>query len=272
MKYCSGTAHTAMAKDSILLRVHDLKVQFGKHTAVDGVSLELRRGETLGVVGESGSGKSTLARALLNLVPIQSGSVQWLEQEMRNAAHAQWQRMRSKVQMVFQDPLASLDPRMTAAQSIAEPLRIHEPALTEAERRQRVCDMLQRVGLNPQHLNRYPHEFSGGQCQRIGIARALVMGPELIICDEPVSALDMSIRAQIINLLTELQQEQHMALLFIAHDLAVVRHISHRVMVMYQGKVVETADRNTLFASPQHAYTQALLAAIPVPDPARARR
>lgn len=235
--------------------------------AVDGVSFDLHAGETLGIVGESGCGKSTLARALLNLVPITDGSVMWHGDEMRGASPAAWQTKRKAVQMIFQDPLASLDPRMTVAQIIGEPLRTHCPELTTAQHNEMVLAMMLRVGLTAQQINRYPHEFSGGQCQRIGIARALILKPQVVICDEPVSALDVSIQAQIINLLKELQAEMGLALVFIAHDLAVVKHISQRVMVMYLGRAMEVAHKHVLYDTPHHPYTQALLAAIPVPDP-----
>jgi oligopeptide transport system ATP-binding protein len=218
-------------------------------------------------VGESGCGKSTLARALLNLVPITDGSVMWHGDEMRGASAQAWQSKRKAVQMIFQDPLASLDPRMTVAQIIGEPLRTHCPELSSAQHNDRVLAMMQRVGLTAQQINRYPHEFSGGQCQRIGIARALILKPQVVICDEPVSALDVSIQAQIINLLKELQSEMGLALIFIAHDLAVVKHISQRVMVMYLGRAMEVATKTALYATPRHPYTQALLSAIPVPDP-----
>ena len=247
-----------------LLSVRDLKVHFQVRDAkdwpwtasrtlkaVDGISFDVAPGETLGVVGESGCGKSTLARAILNLIPATSGSIRWLGQEMTGASPAQWLAVRRDVQMIFQDPLASLDPRMTIAQIIAEPLRTHHPALSRAETMERVRDMMQRVGLTQQQINRYPHEFSGGQCQRIGIARALILQPKLIICDEPVSALDVSIQAQVINL----------------HDLAVVKHISHRILVMYLGHEMEVAGKHALYAQPCHPYTQALLSAIPIPDP-----
>jgi oligopeptide transport system ATP-binding protein len=263
-----------------LLSVRDLRVGFkvrgdskapwspGKLLqAVAGVSFDLMPGETLGIVGESGCGKSTLARALLNLVPSQSGSIRFEGNEMRGASPAAWQKMRRDVQMVFQDPLASLDPRMNIAQIVAEPLRTHEPGLSHAEVQERVKAVLKRVGMNDEHLYRYPHEFSGGQCQRIGIARALVLRPKLIICDEPVSALDVSIQAQIINLLKELQREMGLSLVFIAHDLAVVRHVSQRVLVMYLGRVMELADKDSLYAAPKHPYTQALQSAVPIPDP-----
>jgi oligopeptide transport system ATP-binding protein len=263
-----------------MLEVRNLKVQFKLPadspwpwapmqalTAVDGVSFDVKPGETLGIVGESGCGKSTLARGVLNLVPIASGSVRWLGQEMVGASSEEWFALRNDVQMIFQDPLASLNPRMTVIQLIAEPLRTHERGLSQAEVRSRVVQVMLQVGLSEQHLNRYPHEFSGGQCQRIGIARALILKPKLIICDEPVSALDVSIQAQIINLLKDLQQSMDLSLIFIAHNLAVVKHISDRVMVMYLGREMELADAHTLFAQPLHPYTQALLAAIPEPDP-----
>jgi oligopeptide transport system ATP-binding protein len=239
--------------------------------AVDGVSFELHAGETLGIVGESGCGKSTLARALLNLVPITDGSVMWHGDEMRGASAAAWQSKRKAVQMIFQDPLASLDPRMTVAQIIGEPLRTHRPELTSVQHNEMVLAMMLRVGLTAQQINRYAHEFSGGQCQRIGIARALILKPQVVICDEPVSALDVSIQAQIINLLKELQAEMGLALVFIAHDLAVVKHISQRVMVMYLGKTMELAQKHALYDNPMHPYTQALLSAIPEPDPRKER-
>ena len=264
----------------LLLSVKDLRVHFAIRSespwpwtptralkAVDGVSFDLHAGETLGIVGESGCGKSTLARALLNLVPITDGSVKWHGDEMRGASALAWQAKRKTVQMIFQDPLASLDPRMTVAQIIGEPLRTHCPGLTTDQYNERVLAMMLRVGLTAQQINRYPHEFSGGQCQRIGIARALILKPQVVICDEPVSALDVSIQAQIINLLKELQVEMGLAMVFIAHDLAVVKHISHRVMVMYLGRAMEVANKQALYATPRHPYTQALLSAIPVPDP-----
>ena len=262
-----------------LLSVRDLHVHFQIRSgawpwtpvktlkAVNGMSFDVHAGETLGVVGESGCGKSTLARALLNLVPSTAGSIGWLGQDMRGASPAAWQQVRRHVQMVFQDPLASLNPRMNIAQIVGEPLRTHEPQLPEAEVLERVKAMLVRVGMSQDHLYRYPHEFSGGQCQRIGIARALILKPKLIICDEPVSALDVSIQAQIINLLKDLQQEMGLALVFIAHDLAVVKHVSQRIMVMYLGKCMELADKRQLYAQPRHPYTRALLSAVPLPDP-----
>ena len=235
--------------------------------AVDGISFDLYAGETLGVVGESGCGKSTLARAILNLHPATAGSIVWMGKEMAGASAQEWLDVRKDVQMIFQDPLASLNPRMTVAQIIGEPLRTHHPEMTPEAIMEKVRAIMQRVGLTEQQINRYPHEFSGGQCQRIGIARALIMQPKLIVCDEPVSALDVSIQAQIINLLKELQQEFGLALIFIAHDLAVVRHISHRIMVMYLGHAMELAQKTALYTDPRHPYTQALLSAIPIPDP-----
>ncbi len=268
-----------------ILEVRDLKVYFAVRDAkawpwtpsrtlkaVDGVSFEIRAGETLGVVGESGCGKSTLARAILNLIPATAGSIRWMGHEMNGASKREGLAVRKDVQMIFQDPLASLDPRMTISQIIAEPLRTHRPDMPDAEVMQRVQAMMQKVGLAQQQINRYPHEFSGGQCQRIGIARALVLEPKLIICDEPVSALDVSIQAQIINLLKELQKSMGLALIFIAHDLAVVKHISNRILVMYLGHEMEVAQKRALYASPRHPYTRALLSAIPIPDPVLERK
>ena len=263
-----------------LLQVRDLQVHFpvpmvgawpwapwGKVKAVDGVSFDLYAGQTLGVVGESGCGKSTLARALLNLHPATAGSMVWNGKQMIGASQADWMAVRKDIQMVFQDPLASLNPRMTAGQIIGEPLRIHRPEVSAADRANKVRALMDRVGLTAQQVNRYPHEFSGGQCQRIGIARALILEPQLVVCDEPVSALDVSIQAQIVNLLAELQKDLGLALLFIAHDLAVVRHISQRVMVMYLGRTMEIASREALYSSARHPYSRALLSAIPILDP-----
>jgi oligopeptide transport system ATP-binding protein len=235
--------------------------------AVDGVSFDLFAGETLGVVGESGCGKSTLSRAILNLIPATEGEIVWMGKDLRKGSERDWHRVRSDIQMIFQDPLASLNPRMTVAQIIAEPLKTHRPQLSGREVMERVRKMMQRVGLTEQQINRYPHEFSGGQCQRIGIARALILEPKLVICDEPVSALDVSIQAQIINLLRELQREMGLALIFIAHDLAVVKHISDRILVMYLGREMELARKPALYDRPAHPYTIALLSAIPLPDP-----
>lgn len=235
--------------------------------AVDGVSFTLKEQETLGIVGESGCGKSTLARGILGLVPVTAGSIKLESEELAGMSPAELRNKRRFMQIVFQDPLASLDPRMTVSEIIAEPLQVFEPQLGKQAQKQKVQEMMERVGLLPNQINRYPHEFSGGQCQRIGIARALILKPKLLICDEPVSALDVSIQAQIINLLMELQQEMGLSMLFIAHDLSIVKHISHRIMVMYLGKVVETADRDSLYKHPRHPYTRALINAIPIPDP-----
>jgi oligopeptide transport system ATP-binding protein len=240
--------------------------------AVDGVSFDLKAGETLGVVGESGCGKSTLSRAILNLIPATQGEIVWMGSSLSGASPREWHGVRRDIQIIFQDPLASLDPRMTVGQIIAEPLREHRPDLSKDETMQRVRAMMAKVGLREQMINRYAHEFSGGQCQRIGIARALIVEPKLVVCDEPVSALDVSIQAQIVNLLKSLQAEMGLALIFIAHDLAVVKHISDRVMVMYLGRVMELADKQSLYATPRHPYTRALLSAVPVPDPAIERR
>jgi oligopeptide transport system ATP-binding protein len=234
--------------------------------AVDGVDLEIRRGETLGLVGESGCGKSTLARLVTALLPATAGSIVFDGDDITKLRGSRLRRVRRKMQMIFQDPFASLDPRMTVGDILQEPLDNFAIG-TVAERRRRVQELLRLVGLNPNFTNRYPHEFSGGQRQRIGIARALAVNPSFIVCDEAVSALDVSIQAQIINLLQDLQREFQLTYLFIAHDLAVVRHLSDRIAVMYLGKVVETADRNDIYDRPQHPYTKALLSSIPVPDP-----
>jgi ABC-type glutathione transport system ATPase component len=273
-----------MIKPNVLLQVDDLKVHYPIRTsgglwpktqplrALDGVSFRLNEGETLGVVGESGCGKSTLARAVLRLVPKSAGSVAWMGRDMADLKDRALVRVRKDLQIVFQDPLASLDPRMTIGQSIAEPLKAQEPELSRVKVRERVRDMMERVGLNAAWINRYPHEFSGGQNQRVGIARAMVLRPKLVVCDEAVSALDVSIQAQIIDLILGLQREFGMAMLFISHDLSVVRQISHRVMVLYLGRVVEMADRDTIYANPRHPYTKALISAVPLPDPAAARQ
>ena len=265
-----------------VLTVEDMKVHFGVPAerllaparilrAVDGVSLELRAGETLGIVGESGCGKSTLARAMLWLPPViqavTQGRVCLLGRELGALDRRALNAARKDMQIIFQDPYAALNPRMTVREIVAEPLQTHDAGLSRDEVLDRVAAVLTQVGLENEHLNRYPHEFSGGQCQRVGIARALILKPRLIICDEPVSALDVSIQAQIVGLLLDLQAQLGLSLIFIAHDLAVVRRISHRVMVMYLGKVVESADRRTLFEHPRHPYTRALINAVPVPDP-----
>ncbi len=261
-----------------LLDVNDLKVQFTVQRqgmfagsrqlrAVDGVSLQLRQGETLGVVGRSGCGKSTLARAILKLVPMTEGTVVWCGRDLEPMGQEEIRKLRKEFQIVFQDPLASLDPRMTIGQSIAEPLRTLRPELSRAEIVAEVRNMMEHVGLDPNWINRYPHEFSGGQNQRVGIARAMIVRPKLVICDEAVSALDVSIQAQIIDLIVRLQKEFGMSLIFISHDLSVVRQISHRVMVLYLGRVVELASRDAIYENPMHPYTRALISAVPIPDP-----
>ncbi len=269
-----------------LLSVRDLHVHFRvkRHSegwtpwrptawlrAVNGVSFDIGRGETLGLVGESGCGKSTLARAIVGLAPVTGGDIRWLGletvREGRRPKPALAQ-LRRGVQTIFQDPLASLDPRMTIERIVAEPLLAHRPHMARGEVRMRVATMLERVGLSAHYLGRYPHEFSGGQCQRIGIARALVVEPQLVVCDEPVSALDVSIQAQVVNLLRDLQRELSLSMLFVAHDLAVVKSISHRVLVMYLGRLMEVGEREALYAAPRHPYTRALLSAVPVPNPA----
>ena len=234
--------------------------------AVDGVSFEIREGETLGLVGESGCGKSTVARLVTQLIPVTAGKIYLGDIELTRLRGEKLRQQRRQLQMIFQDPFASLDPRMTVGDIIAEPLD-NFGVLRGRQRNERVQELLRVVGLNPNFNNRYPHEFSGGQRQRIGIARALALNPKLVVCDEAISALDVSIQAQIVNLLEDLQQRFKLTYLFIAHDLSVVRHISDRVMVMYLGKMVEIADSAGIYANPKHPYTKALLSAIPVPDP-----
>ena len=262
-----------------VLRVQDLAVTFTSFTggilqrterklrAVDGISFELYAGETLGVVGESGSGKSTLARAILGLIKPDRGRVMWRGEELTGLDEEELRQKRQELQIVFQDPVASLDPRMTAGDIIAEPLWTFYPNMARLQVEERTRGMMKVVGLLPNQINRYPHEFSGGQCQRIGIARSLVLNPRLLVCDEPVSALDVSIQAQIINLLQDLQKKLGLALIFIAHDLSVVRHISDRVMVMYMGQAMEVAEKSRLYRRPLHPYTNALMKSVPVPDP-----
>lgn len=258
-----------------MLSVRNLSVEFpvwgdnGKATlkAVNDVSFDLGEGEVLGIVGESGCGKSTLARAVLRLLPVSSGTVIWDGTDVTALRGSRNLRdFRRDVQVILQDPLGSLDPRMTIGQIIAEPLEILRPGLSRAEREAKVLDILARVGLRQQVLNRYPHEFSGGQCQRVGIARAMIVKPKMIVCDESVSALDVSVQAQIINLLNKLRKEFNLSLLFISHDLSVIRHISQRVMVLYLGKVMEIAPSAALFERPMHPYTKALISAVPVFD------
>ena len=265
----------------VIVEARDMKVWFPVRDglfgakrdlrAVDGVSFQVRQGETLGVVGESGCGKSTLSRAVLNLIPATGGAVTVMGRDIAAADQKAMQSARRDLQIVFQDPLASLDPRMTIGDSVAEPLRVHRPDLSHAEREAAAREMMQKAGLSPALINRYPHELSGGQNQRVGIARAMILKPRLVICDEAVSALDVSISAQIIDLLIELQRDMGLAMIFISHDLAVVREISHRVMVLYLGRVMEEASRDQLYDDPRHPYTRALLSAAPLADPLRER-
>ena len=263
-----------------ILEVKNLKVNFDvssegdmpwtkakKLQAVNDISFSLHAGETLGIVGESGCGKSTLARAIVKMVPAEAGEVVWLGNDLLGLSNAETRPYRKQIQMIFQDPLASLNPRMNIGEIIAEPLRTHYPKTPESDIQARVSDVMSKVGLLDNLMNRYPHEFSGGQCQRIGIARALILKPKLIICDEPVSALDVSIQAQVVNLLMDLQEEMDLALIFIAHDLSVVKHISTKIMVLYLGNMVELANSEDIYKSPSHPYTQALISAVPIPDP-----
>jgi oligopeptide transport system ATP-binding protein len=270
---------SASSSDETLLDVRDLTMHFpvyrgsviqrkvGSIQAVDHVSFKIRRGETLGLVGESGCGKSTTGRCIIQLNKPTSGEIVFRGQDLCKLKGTELRRMRRHLQIIFQDPYSSLNPRMTVLQILSEPMEIHGIGSSQAEREDRVDDLLETVGLSPTHAHRYPHEFSGGQRQRIGFARALAVEPDFIVCDEPVSALDVSIQAQIINLLEQLQAKFGLTYLFIAHDLSVVRHISDDVAVMYLGKIVETAPRRELYEAPLHPYARALLSAVPVPDP-----
>jgi oligopeptide/dipeptide ABC transporter ATP-binding protein len=249
-----------------------LQRQIGAVKAVDGISFDVLRGETLGIVGETGCGKSTTARLLVRLLDPTSGVIRFEGQDIAGHRGSALKALHREVQMIFQDPYSSLNPRKTVGSIIADPFAIHGLLKTEAERKLRVQELMDRVGLNPEHYNRYPHEFSGGQRQRIGVARAIALEPKLLVADEPVSALDVSIQAQVLNLLRELQREMGLTLIFIAHDLSVVRHMCDRVMVMYLGSIVESGPSDALYAFPRHPYTGALLSAVPVPDPSGARR
>lgn len=268
---------TMPAPAEVVLHVENLKKYFpirrgifqthvGDVKAVDGVSFDVHRGETLGLVGESGCGKTTTGRTIIRLYEPTSGRVDFLGVDMATLKGEALRQIRQKMQMIFQDPYASLNPRMSVFRIVGEPLTVFNISKGE-ELKERVAELLELVGLNPDFMRRYPHEFSGGQRQRIGLARALALNPDLIICDEPISALDVSIQAQVVNLLEDLQEKLGLTYIFIAHDLSMVRHISNRIAVMYLGKIVELTDRDTLYTHPQHPYTQALLSAVPVPDP-----
>ena len=266
-----------MKSDEVILKVTDLKTHFDVTKglfskkqivkAVDGVSFEIHKGETFGLVGESGCGKSTLGRTIVKLYEPTSGKIEYKGKDITQLKGKDLKNFRKSVQMIFQDPYASLNPRMTVGEIIREAMDIHEIYSTRKQREERVVELLQIVGLKPDHIRRYPHEFSGGQRQRISIARTLALNPEFIICDEPISALDVSIQAQIINLLKNIQQEMGISYLFVAHDLSMVKHISDRIGVMYLGHMVEVGDSSELYHNPMHPYTKALLSAVPIPDP-----
>lgn len=270
------------AHDNVLLKVENLKKTFEIKagmfkpaqtlTALEDINFEVMRGETLGIVGESGCGKSTLGRSILRLLEPDEGRILWLGQDLAALSREEMRKRRTDLQIIFQDPLASLNPRLTVGEIISDPLRTLKPELSAKQRREKVLKMMEAVGLLPQMINRFPHEFSGGQAQRIGIARALITEPKLIVCDEPVSALDVSIQAQILNLLADLRDEFGLTLVFISHDLGVVRHVSDRILVLYLGRVVELAPGDALYDHPKHPYTRALLTAVPVPDPKLARK
>jgi oligopeptide transport system ATP-binding protein len=271
-----------MSEAGELLRIENLNKSFALRGSLFGRPLQLKalqdinfsieRGETLGIVGESGCGKSTLGRCILQLLTPDTGKVLWLGTDLTALPAEEMRRHRRDMQIIFQDPLASLNPRMTVGEIIADPLRTLLPELTKAQRAQRVVRMMEQVGLLPEMINRYPHEFSGGQAQRIGIARALITEPKLIVCDEPVSALDVSIQAQILNLLSELKDQFGLTLIFISHNLSVVRHVSDRILVLYLGRMVELSPGDALYEDAKHPYTKALLTAVPIPDPRRARQ
>ena len=272
-----------MSRAPVILEVENLKVWFptivnqglwGKRRyvkAIDGISFNVREGEVLGVVGESGCGKSTMGMAVLNLLKPTDGRAVWMGEDLYTMPSGKLQKVRQNLQVIFQDPVASLDPRMTVGQIIAEPLITHQPELSKQEVHEQVHAVMQKVGLLPEMINRYPHEFSGGQAQRIGIARAIILRPKLIVCDEAVSALDVSIQAQIINLLKTLRDEMGLSLIFISHNMSVVHHISDRILVLYLGKVMEVADADDLIYAPQHPYSKALISAVPIADPRKYR-